>query len=200
MRKIIFLFFIIAFIVSCGEHKKNNLTSPVAVDSTDHKIDSFFPVTSFLKGQMILLDSLPVTPLHTITVNNKTDSSWLKKDELRPLLQIFLTPEIAETNLTTLFKESSFNDQTLNAMTFTYEPVKLLPDSISLRHWTVYIDPLKGDVTKIYLVKEDKKDHLYYQLLWKPKYWAKITTIQNKPDGNDVVTREEKIIWGFTEE
>ena len=118
---------------------------------------------------------------------------------LKPLLQPFLSPQISETNLIGFFKQTKFNDQTLNSITFTYDPVKILPDSISLRHWDVYVDPEKGNVTKVYIVKQEKiRSETYtYQLIWKTNQWAKITTILNKSDGNDVVIKEEQFIWDF---
>lgn len=179
----------------------NNKTSTIATVVTETKKDSFFPVTSFLKGQMITLDSLPVTPLHTITISHKTDSLWLTKKQLIPLLNGFLSPEIKETNLIKYFKETSFNDQTLNAITFTYDPVNLLPDSVSLRHWDIYIDPESGKILKVYLVKrlQEKENIITQQLTWKTNKWATITTLLNKPNGDTQLLKEEKFIWNFNE-
>ena len=150
---------------------------------------------------MILLDSLPVTPLHTITIDHKTDSIWMKRAELTASLSDFLSPEIKETNLISFFKETSFNDQTLNSITMTYDPVKAIPDSISLRHWDIYIDPETGNITKVYLVKQLKnKDGLItQQLTWKTTKWAMVTTLLNKPNDSTRILKEEKFIWNFTE-
>ena len=203
MRNIFLLYFLVFYFYSCT-HKN---TSPVIVNSIDTAATptsdslpvSFFPVTSFLKGQVHSIDSMPVTPLRVTIINNKTDSTWLKKEGLKPLLQPFLSPQISKTNLIGFFKQTKFNDQTLNSITFTYDPVKILPDSISLRHWTVYVDPENSNVTKVYIVKQEKiRSETYtYQLIWKTNQSAKITTILNKPDGNDVVIKEEQFIWDF---
>lgn len=167
-------------------------------DSTDSK---FFPVTSFIKGQFLELDSLPVTILKIVTSGKKTDSSWLKKNEIRPLLQPFVSEEINETNLKTLFKESKFNDQTVEAITFTYDPISALPDSISLRHWVVYIHPEKGTIKNVYMVKQQKKDGKNYtqQLTWQTGKWAKIVEILNKADGSSEVVSDTKLVWNFDE-
>ena len=179
----------------------NNKTPAITTIVNETKKDSFFPVTSFLKGQMITLDSLPVTPLHTITINHKTDSLWLKKKQLIPLLNGFLSPEIKETNLIKYFKETSFNDQTLNAITFTYDPVSLLPDTLPLRHWDIYIDPESGKILKVYLVKKfkEKENIITQQLTWKTNKWATITTLLNKPNGDTQLLKEEKFIWNFND-
>lgn len=198
MRILYFLGVVILFASGCT-NASNEKASPTEAIVKEVKKDSFFPVTSFLKGQMIVLDSLPVTPLHTITVNNETDSIWIKKTDLNSLLADFLTPEIKEDNLTDYFKETSFNDQTLNTITFTYDPIKILPDSISLRHWDIYIDPETGKILKVYIVKElkEKEKTVTQQLTWKTNNWATIITLVNVPNGHTQVQKEEKFIWNF---
>ena len=183
-------------LLSCSNNNKR--ADAPAIDSKN-KIDSFFPVTSFIRGQILVLDSLPVNPLQLIIGPGKTDSVWITKKELKPLLQPFLTPVITETNLTKYFKEIRFNDQTLNAITFTYDPVRVIPDSIALRHWDIYINPETGFVTKIYLVKQltENNQTLTQQLTWQTDKQAKISTIVNKPDGNMELVKEVVFIWNF---
>jgi hypothetical protein len=164
------------------------------------KTDSFFPVTSFIKGQIIILDSLPVTPLQLTTIKEKTDSVWVPKTALKPLLLPFITPVINETNLTKYFKETSFNDQTINAITFTYDPVNIIPDSITLRHWDIYVNPETGNVVKVYIVKELKENNQIFtqQLTWQTNKQAKISTILNTPDGKKKLLKEVVFIWNFS--
>lgn len=184
-------------------HDNSTSTAPETdtTATTEIKNDSFFPVTEFLKGQIVLLDSLQVTPLHTIKVNHKTDSIWLKKGALVPMLADFLSPEINETNLIHYFKEISFEDQTLNAITMTYDPSTAIPDSISLRHWDIYINPETGNILKVYIVKQSRKSDgiITQQLTWKTNKWAMITTLFSKPDDSTEILKEDKFIWNFTE-
>ncbi len=196
MRIPYFLGAIILFTARCTNPSNKKITPNQSIVNESKK-DSFFPVTSFLKGQMIVLDSLSITPLHTITINNKTDSIWLKKGKLNFLLVDFLSPEIMQNNLTDYFKETSFNDLTLNTITYTYDPIKILPDSISLRHWDIYIDPETGKILKVYIVKQLKEAHITQQLTWKTNNWASITTLINTSNGNAQLQKEEKFIWNF---
>ena len=178
---------------------KRNKIAPQILKVREDKKDSFFPVTSFIKGQLLGLDSIQVTPLHLIVINKKIDSVWIKKNKLALFLKPFIETEISETNLISFFKEIAFTDLTLNAVTFTYEPVKILPDSIPLRHWDVYIDPESGKVTKVYMVKQLKDKGVLYtqQLTWKTDNWALIVTIKNNPDGSAELLKEDKYIWNF---
>ena len=111
-------------------------------------------------------------------------------------VQEFLQPEIDSANLISLFTEKSFMDQSLNAVTFTYDPVGILPDSMKLKHWDVYIDPKTSKVKRIYMVKQiDKTKTL--QLTWINGQWCKITTISTDEKGIMSVEKEEKLIWDF---
>ncbi len=180
----------------------NNTKAPVGADGpsgTTAKVDSFFPVTSYIKGQLHEIDSLPVTPLRIITAGEKSDSFWIKREELKLYLQPFISNEINETNLTALFKESKFNDLTLNAITFSYDPAKSLPDSLLLQHWDVYVNPETNKVSKIYIVKKiaNKKENTIQQFTWVADKWAKIVTIKNSQEGAKPIISEEKFIWAF---
>jgi len=198
MKKLCFITIITFIFHSCSNNGQQSSPSP---ETTSAKVDSFFPVTSFLKGQMITLDSLPITPLQLTSINGKTDSVWISKDKLKDFYLPFLTPVINETNLTKYFKENSFTDQTLNAITFTYDPIGKLPESIALRHWDVYVHPETGNVTKVYLVKQLKMsgEIVTQQLTWQSNKMAKIATILNKPDGSMSLEKEVALIWDFSE-
>ena len=196
--KLFYFLIIILFFVGCHSSETNTVLTPVNA-ILDQKKDSFFPVTSFIKGQIAQLIKLPVTPLHTITINHKTDSIWIKREQLAKLLVNFVSTQITETNLTSYFKETSFNDLTLNAVTLTYDPIRPLPDSIPLLHWDVYIDPESGKIQKIYLVKQhkNKADIITEQLTWQTDRSATITTLINKNGNKTELQKVEKFIWDF---
>jgi len=149
---------------------------------------------------MAVLDSLPVTPLLLTIIKGKSDSSWLSKQELKSLLSSFLIPVINETNFTKLFTEAKFKDETLHAITFTYDPINILPDTVVLQHWDVYINPETGSVVKIYLVKKVKKDNKVNttQLTWKTNQLAKITTLISDNAGAIELVKEDIFIWDFS--
>ena len=197
MNKLISFLFVVVVLFSC----KNPAPSPAVVSSGAEAavIDSFFPVTSFLKGQFRLLDSIEVTPLHITTIKDHQDSVWMDRKDLRSLLSGFLTPEIKETNLKGLFKETKFLDQTLNAFTFSYDPIKQIPDSIPLLQWIVYIHPETERINKIYMIKRyaEKGNKYIQQMTWQTGKSAKIVQILQQPDGKDVVDKTEEFIWKF---
>lgn len=156
----------------------------------------FFPVTSFLKGEIYNIKKAGINPLKYTTVNNHTDSAWLKIEELDDAVKEFLEPEIDSANLISLFTEKSFLDQSINAVTFTYEASVPLPDTMKLIHWDVYIDPKASTVKRIYMVKQISKSTLL-QLTWVTNQWCKIVSIATDENGVSKIEKEEKIIWDF---
>jgi len=202
MKKLFFLSLIIFIVVSCSDN--TNKTDAPGIENNSNSLagDSgdFFPVSSFLKGQMNLLDSMQVTFLQINTYGNKSDSVWLSREKVRPLLQPFIADEISNENLVSFFKESKFNDQSTDAITFTYVPKTVLPDSISLRRWDVYVNPETGSVKRIYILKQLNTDNQVYtqQLTWQTDKWVKIINILEKPDGSSEIQKEMQILLDLT--
>jgi hypothetical protein len=184
---VVVLFFII-FFSACSE-KKNHTASTIPVQT-----ENIFPVTDFLKGQLRIIDSMGVTPLKIISVNGKTDSVWLKREDIRKNATPFLRPVIDSANMYSLFSEKSFLDQTINAFTFSYDPKKKLPDSIKITHWDVYMNPQTNTIDRIYIVKENADTTS--QLTWLVNKWYSIRTIVQLANAQPQI-KEEKMIWNF---
>lgn len=156
---------------------------------------NFFPVTDYLKGELFEFHRNGITPKKYTTIKDHTDSVWLKVEEFDIIVKEFLEPVIDTVNLISLFTEKKFMDQSLDAITYSYDPIGILPDSMKLDRWDVYIDPKTAKVKRIYMVKTNAGKTL--QLTWQTGKWCKINTIINKPDGNTELEKEEKIVWAF---
>ena len=190
------LFPVIACIFILFSCNNSGKTDSVAVERNIEKNQKFFPVTAYLKGEIYNIKKAGINPLKFTTINNQTDSLWLKIEELDTAVSEFLHPEINDTNLISLFTEKSFLDQTINTVTFTYDATISLPDSMLLKHWDVYIDPQSNNVKRIYLVKEISKSKTL-QLTWVSNKWCKITSIITDEKGVSKIEKEEKLIWDF---
>lgn len=199
MKKYPLLVLPVLFLLSCGQDKNSNaVNTGNSTDTAAEKKDvSFIPVTSILQNQLAMLDSLPVTILQVKTTNKKDDSAWLPAAQVKPLLLPFFSPAIDKKNMTALFKESRFDDQSTAAITFTYDPKTSLPDSLTLRHWDVYFDPEKNAIRRIYLLKTAKENNVpvTQQLTWQMDKWAKIVTIRNDANAATPIVTETKWVW-----
>lgn len=202
MKKYIVLFLPCLFLFSCSQNKnKDTATVSNTADSTKSTDDvAFFPVTSFLQNEIQALDSLPVTILQVTTINKKQDSTWLTAAQVKPKLQPFITDVIDKHNLEAYFKETKFNDQGTEAITFMYDPKVDLADSFSLRRWDVYINPENNALKRVYMVKRVKENNMpvTQQLTWQSGKWAKIVTIMNDPKTTAQPT-EIKWVWDLSE-
>ncbi len=200
-KRFLVVYFSLFIFYSCSDNKTNSskpVTTPV--DTTAASPESFLPVTPFLQGQLALLDSLQVTILQISSMNGKEDSTWISKEKMIPQLQPFVSVNIDKENLIPFFKETKFNDQSTEAVTFTYDPRVPLPDSITIRHWDVYVDPEKGNIKRVYIVQQVKEKGILLtrQLTWQTGKWAKIVTISGEA-GTNPVLQNSKWVWDFNE-
>lgn len=198
MQKFLFFLILLFPLIFYACHSAENRVVSFSNDSLD--VQSIFPVTNFLKGQLRQVDSMEVTPLKMVKVDGKIDSVWLKRSDIRPAAAPFLSPLIDSATMSSLFSEKSFLDQTINSYTFSFDPKVKLPDSINLTHWDVYMSPQTNKVTRIYMVKEKKENNIDVttQLTWFSNKWFMIRTITQAP-GKKTEVKEEKMIWDFDE-
>ena len=184
-------------LLSCNSGNKADSQKNTVADTQKKEAPEqaqFFPVTDFLKGQVTEIKSLGLNPVKITVKNKHEDSVWLKIEDLDEAFSVFLSPVIDSANLSGLFTEKKFLDQTINAFTFTYDPVKPLPDSFLLQRWDVYIDPELNTVRRIFIIKRTT-DHKTLQLTWQTKESCRIVTIATDAKGLDYVEKEVTIKW-----
>jgi hypothetical protein len=112
MNKIFSLLIIIA-VTGCGEAKQ-------PADKKETKQADIFPVTSFIDGQVHVVDSFQLPTVKYVTINGKTDSSLISINEFKELAKEFTHPDINDPALSKQYKETNFADQTINGVTFNY--------------------------------------------------------------------------------
>lgn len=191
-----FIIITLVLFSSCNNNKKTSVLNSTAVTQQVKKEDTvanFFPVTSFLKGEIFGINTGGITPVKKTTINNKTDSVYLKEVDFENSFAEFLSPVIDTSNLKNSFTEKRFLDQTLNAFTFTYDPADGKENIFAFKHWDVYVDPETNKVRRVYLTKNIDSDT---QLLmtWQSGKWCKIITVKNS-----AIVKEEKISWSYVE-
>ena len=184
---------VIILFSACNTATKKKI---IATENKGEEKSNFFPVTSYLKGQVHEIKEKGLTPIKYTTINNHTDSVLIKFETLDELVKEFLQPEIDTANLISFFTETKFLDQTIDAFTFTYEPKPQMPDSLTLQQWDVYIDPTTSKVKRVYIIKKNSENKTL-QLTWQSNLWCKTTTIINNADGISVIEKEEKISWAY---
>ena len=194
MKLSFFSFSLCILLFACTSQEKKVQIVPEKPGST--MSSDFFPVTSYITGQLVEMRNTGINPLKITTVGNHSDSVWLKVEELESAFADFLSPTIDSTAMCRFFKENKFLDQTLDSYTFTYEPITELPDSLRIRRWDVYINPKNNTVKRIYIEKLNKLNN-QLQLTWQSNEWCKIVTLSADKSGKESVEKEELIKWKF---
>ena len=178
------------------DYKTNNQIEEI---DTVKERPSFFPVGNFIKGQILEIKNKGINPQKITLTGNKIDSAWLKVEQFETEFGEYYSPLIDSIQLSRFFIERKFFDQTLDAITLTYDPVGLLPDSIPWKHWDIYIDPETNLVKRIYLVKKIDSNKTR-QLTWLPGINCRAITIVNNSNGNEYKSKiedEVTIKWNY---
>lgn len=186
--KFIFLFCILLSFVACKSHK----TEPVSQPPVNNTAENYFPVTTYIKGQIADIKSASVNPLLISTTPEKTDSVWLGIDSLDYYFKDFLTPVIDTANLKSHFSESKFLDQSIPAYTWTYDLRKNVADTSGLKHWDVYVNPDNSKVERIFIIKT-LPDNNILQLTWVSNNYARIIELNTNSD----IKKDVTIKWRF---
>ena len=192
-RLFIFCFLLIS-VYACN-NKEDASSETIHSSINAEKKPAVFPVTEFINGQLHELEDMPITPLKKITVNDKTDSFWFKREDIREFAKPFLSPVVDSIKMQSYYNSNSFLDQTIQAITFTYDANDKLPADIKLTHFDVYINPESGKVKRIYMVKQPSADSTI-QLTWTVDKWCSIVTIIQAHDQKATI-KKEKMIWKF---
>lgn len=175
---------------SCSEQTKEEKIVAEPIEPI-----SFFPVTTYIKGQIAEISSYGLAPLKFDLSNGKRDSIWLKAEQFDEVFGPFLEPVIDSNNLIDTYQESKFADQSIDAFTFTYAAKNESDSSLQLKRWDVYISTKTNNVQRVFMVKRAAGKEI--QLTWQHDEWCSIRTIGQDSSGLPVIEKEELIKWKY---
>ena len=198
MKSLIRYIPVLLFFVSCS--RPGDTSGKKAQQAADSSGQSeklvFFPVTTFLEGQIYDIKQKGVNPVRTIKqAGGQSDSTWLPVETLNTAFAEFLKPRIDSVSMVPWFSEKTFLDETIGLITMTYERKPACPDSIDLKEWTVYIDPETDRVKRIYMVKQ--RGAVMLQLTWLSGQYSRLLEIDESRKNGSPITKDETIHWSF---
>lgn len=160
MEKILALL-IVVLITGCNQSGTKEEKKEGAAD--------IFPVTSFIEGQIHLVDSFQVPTLKYITVNGKTDTSLISISEFKQIAQEFLHPDINDPSLSKYYKETNFADQSIKGVTFNYSTDN---KDLEIQRVDVIVSAsavMNDKVRSIYIEKQNRSGDttVYKKLYWR---------------------------------
>ena len=184
---------LVLIVMGCYLFGCNNNAQQTSMEQDNQ---DFFPVNSFLRGQVYEVDSLKLPVYKYSTVDNKTDSVLLSSEEFDFLAEEFMKADINDPAIKKFYKETSFADQSIPNITFTYST---LNKDLPLQRLDVIIrsGPVSDDrVQSIYLEKIHKSGDT---LLVRKLYWKtgkNFQIISSRQNGNHpAITSQVKVEW-----
>jgi len=184
----------IGLFFSCKHKKNDSIVSEYPTEDTTNAAPSFFPVTGFIEGQIAELKNSNKKITAYLSKANKTDSMPLLPKIWDSVFADFHLPNIDSATLSKYFKETKFEDQTLEAITLSYDAKETLPNDILWKHWDIYINPETNEVERIYMVKS-LPNNTTLQLTWIPGNSCKKTFITEGDTTNKMMVSEATYQW-----
>ncbi len=186
------------FLGSCQSKTASDGTATAENDLTDSTqvSASFFPVSSFILGQLQEMKSAGLSINKTFKNEKNTETKSSTIQELMDSLNVLVLHPIDSIQLVHAFNERKFDDQTIGSITMSYERLKVAADSIPWKNWDVYLDPETGSVKRIYLV-EQQGWWTQRQITWIPGRSCKLVVIREKPDCLKPEIDEITYRWGM---
>lgn len=171
---------------SCSDGSVEEPLDQNEIDTTKPK--EYFPLLSFLKGEIRAVDSLPVGIKVYRTINGHTDSGYIKPGEFHTLAEEFLTPELEEEKFRNIYNESSFYDRGSKSSTFYYETQDQVAKVKRIDIITKATDTY-DKVTSIFIEKMDRQGDsvIFKKLMWKPG--QEFQVIEDK--------RVTRVVWQY---
>jgi len=170
----------------------------------DDKSEKFFPVLSFLQGQIADID----TSLYSIkkivyTDSLHSDTTWIKREEFRGLAKDFLAiPDISGKKYKKNYTEEKLYDESLNRVILSYKPLK--PDNAEIQKQEILITPniATGDKVSSIIIEQlisNKDSSVQKNMLWRVDQSFQVTTISQKP-GEPETVYTMKVTWNEVDE
>ena len=153
MRNTLYVLLLFAFLFGACRQKSQSSNLSEAKDSTTAK-ESLYPYPQYIQSQIAYLDTVPLG-LEMVVYENgiKTDSNFISRDKFKELSKEFMEPDPNKKELRNQFEESSFNDLSLNTITFS---IVCKNPANDLRQADILLNPDTKQV-KYLVIKKQKK-------------------------------------------
>lgn len=181
---------ILALLVSCKAKKKK----------PDVPAEQFFPVTSYLKGELAKMDTSLATFYKIETADGKSDTTPIRNVDVKRYAREFATlPDISVDSLKNDYQASHDYDDMLGSFVFMFTTKEDHP----VRREDVVLDPQpnaqgKNDIQSIFVeLWEAKGDSTVRKnMLWNAGKDFQVTTVTEA--GGSEKTKKLQVIWnGF---
>jgi hypothetical protein len=173
------------------------LVSCKTKENADPSATNFFPVSSFLGSQVAMVDSSLNSIMKITTMDGKSDTTYLKKEEFRSQAADFLSlPDLSSDELKDKYTETKLYDQELKRVVLNYTPKE--PNAPIRRQEVIIETGLNaGDkVETIYIdqLLENGDSTVQKRLTWQVDRYFQVVTISNTNDTTEKI-KILRLVW-----
>ena len=176
-------------LAGCGSHQT------VQEKKEPEPPKSYFPVQDYIKGEIKLIDSLPVGIMKKFSSGNKKDTGFIDRNVFHQLASEFASDQLSKSALEKQYAETAFKDETTGYFTMTYLPTS---DSAPLRRVDVTVKQgaTSDKLNSIYVEKEYLLNDtaVTEKLYWKANTSFRITKEKTFKNQNPVI-EQLLVIW-----
>jgi hypothetical protein len=187
LKSVLLSFFIIS-LFACGTNE------PKKFEQEDK---NFYPISSFIKAELQLVDSLPLAVFKYTTKDEKSDTQLVTKPDFRKIAESFISPDITLEPLKKLYTEAVFMDATINLVTLSYTTED---NKAEIRKIDVFINPETDKVKNIYVEKISRSgdSSIIQKMIWTTGKQFSVSTIRSLKDQPEQ-TLQEKYVWDMNQ-
>jgi hypothetical protein len=187
MNRLVFILIIPLLVSSCKSKKKKH------ADDAE-----FFPVLTYLKGQVAKMDSSVATIIKIEQEGtNPPDTAYLKREEFKNFAKEFLQlPDISSEKLRDDYTVTQMYDDLLNAFVFTYTTTE---EDEEIKKQDVILEPGEDGNSEIKTIHIDKwaqkgQTTEHKSMLWEANRRFLIIT-KNQPKGEPEKIKTLEVKW-----
>jgi hypothetical protein len=158
---------------------------------------TFYPIASFIKSELDLVDSLPLAVFKYTIKDQQTDTQLIAKPDFRKIAESFISPDITAEPLKKKYTETVFMDATINTVTFSYATDDATAE---IRKIDVFINPETDKVKNIYVEKISRggDSAVIQKMIWTAGKHFSVSTILSLKE-QPGLTVQEKYVWDMNQ-
>lgn len=176
-------------LLSCNQNKNN--AKEQELPSNDSTV--FYPIHEYFVNQIKSVDSASPTIKIFTTINGQKDSATINTQQFNKLAQTFLENDIADKSVKKYYRQSIFQDQTTQSITFNYTTVN---SSLPIQSLDILLDTITQEVKRVFIskVKTANDSTIVEKLNWKTNSSFLINR-SVQLSSNKETTQQISVVW-----
>ena len=195
MKRIVSILLLVVALCACKNQAGPNGVKDSLLSKEDSlKNEPFYPIAQYIFDQVKYVDSTPLAIAKITFINGKqVDSVTIDRGEFKTLAKEFFEPDLNQKDLKPKYTESSFEDLTINSLTFSYTT---LDKELELQQADVLLRPDNHQVKNVMFRKSRIVGDTSISIngLWKHNMNFQLNYSLQPPSGKSI-SKQIKVIW-----